>query len=317
MKNLKWKRIAAIGMLSMMMLAAGCGKTPDRAQDAETKTQTPEAAQDASYPLTVTDSGGQEITLEQKPEKIVSVAPNLTEIVCQLGEGDRLAGRSDYCDYPSEIADVESVGTIFTPDMEKLIAITPDLVLVSTHFDEENAQKLQDLEIPVLTLFEEHDMEGVYAMIETLGQALGCVDEAEECVRKMQDTMSDVQETVKDLEKPSVYYVVDYGENGDFTAGGDTFAGAMLEMAGGDNIAKEVTGWSITLEEIIEADPSLILIAESRKDEFMQSAAYANLTAVKEGKVYGIDNNLLDRQGFRNAEGIRTLAEIFHPEAFE
>ena len=133
----------------------------------------------------------------------------------------------------------------------------------------------------------------------------------------MQDTIADVQEKVSGLETPTVYYVVGYGEYGDYTAGGDTFVGKMLAMAGGDNIAKDISGWSITLEELVEADPSIIIINEYMKSDFMSLPNYSDLTAVKEGNVYTLDTNMLDRQGYRNAEGILELAKIFHPEAFE
>lgn len=337
MNNLKKKLLAMLVTLSMACALFGCGnktaqeqadaggtergtqagsQAEDVARQEETAQQEP-LQQEGSYPLTVTDSDGEEVTLEAKPERIVSVAPNLTELVYELGAGDLLVGRSDYCDYPQEVSEVESIGSISAPDMEKLISLEPDLVLVSTHFDEENTEKLQELSVPVLTLYEENSMEGVYDMIETLGEALSCGTQAADCIRQMQETIAEVEDKIKGLEAPSVYYVVDFGEYGDYTAGGDTFVGKLLEAAGGDNIAKEVTGWNMTLEQIIENDPSIIIIREYRKDEFMNSPNYSGLTAVKEGKVYGIDSNVLDRQGYRNAEGIRMLAEIFHPEAFE
>ena len=316
---------------SVALAFSGCGDGVEREQPqaksgeggTETKELSPDAlrqeesSQQAAYPLTVMDSNGDEVKLESEPQKIVSVAPNLTELVYELGAGDLLVGRSDYCDYPKEVSEVESVGTITTPDIEKLISLEPDLVLISTHFDEENKKKLTELNTPVLMLYEEDSIEGVYEMIETLGAALNRGTQAQACVSRMQETVAEAEEQVKGLEMPTVYYVVGYGEYGDYTAGGDTFAGKMIEAAGGDNIAKEVTGWSITLEEIIEKDPSVIVIGESMKDDFISSPNYSDLTAVKEGKVFGIDNNLLDRQGYRNAEGIRALAEIFHPEAFE
>lgn len=336
MNNLKKKLLVMLMALSMALALIGCGngaaqEQPEAKGGGGTETEAPpadvsqqeassqqeEPMQQAAYPLTVTDSNGDEVTLESEPQKIVSVAPNLTELVYALGAGDLLVGRSDYCDYPQEVSAVESVGTITTPDIEKLISFEPDLVLVSTHFDEENTQKLNELNVPVLTLYEENSMEGVYDMVETLGTALNRSTQAEECISQMQETISETEDKVKGLDAPTVYYVVGYGEYGDYTAGGDTFVGKMLEAAGGDNIAKEVTGWSITLEEIIEKDPSIIIIGESMKDDFMSSPNYSDLTAVKENRVYGIDNNMLDRQGYRNAEGLRTLAEIFHPEAFE
>ena len=289
----------------------------------ETETQTvqstdsvPDAAEQTAYPVELTDSYGDVVTLEYEPERIVSVAPNLTELLYELDASEKLVGRSDYCDYPEEVLDVETVGSLYTPDIEKIISLEPDLVIVSTHFDEENAAKLEELNIPVLTLYEEHNVTGVYDMIDILGTAINRNAQAADCVSKMQDTIDEVSTAVEGLEAPSVYYVVSYGEGGDFTAGGDTFIGGLIELAGGDNIAKNVSGWNITLEEIVEADPSIIITSEYDKEGFMSDANYTNLTAVKEGNVYTIDNNLLDRQGYRNAQGIKELAEIFHPEAF-
>lgn len=289
----------------------------------ETETQTVQRTDSASdeaeqtaYPVELTDSYGDVVTLAYEPEKIVSVAPNLTELIYKLDAADRLVGRSEYCDYPDEVLDVETVGSMNTPDIEKIISLEPDLVIVSTHFSEENAAKLEELNIPVLALYEEHDVTGVYEMIDTLGTAINKNTEAADCISEMQDTIATVTTAVEGLEAPSVYYVVGYGEYGDYTAGGDTFVGGLIELAGGDNIAKDVSGWSITLEEIVEADPSIIIISEDGKEGFLSDANYAELTAVKEGNVYTIDINMLDRQGYRNAEGVKALAEIFHSEAF-
>lgn len=282
----------------------------------ETESGTDSAAEQTVYPVELTDSYGDVITLDYEPEKIVSVAPNLTELVYELDAADKLVGRSDYCDYPAEALDIETVGSLYTPDIEKIVSLEPDLVIVSTHFDEENAAKLEALDIPVITLYEENDVTGVYDMITTLGTAINRNDEAADCIAKMQEDIAEVTAAVEGLEAPSVYYVVGYGEYGDYTAGGDTFVGGLLELAGGDNIAKDVSGWNITLEEIVEADPSIIITSENDKEGFMSDASYADLTAVKEGNVYTIDVNLLDRQGYRNAEGVKKLAEIFHPEAF-
>lgn len=295
--------------------------TESASDEAETQTvQSTDSASDeaeqTAYPVELTDSYGDVVTLEYEPEKIVSIAPNLTELIYALDAADKLVGRSDYCDYPEEVLDVETVGSLYTPDIEKIISLEPDLVVVSTHFDEENAAKLEELNIPVLALYEEHDVTGVYEMIDTLGTAINRNAEAAECILEMQDTIAEVTAAVEGLDAPSVYYVVGYGEYGDYTAGGDTFIGGLIELAGGDNIAKDVSGWNITLEEIVEADPSIIITSEYDKEGFMSDASYANLTAVKEGNVYTVDINMLDRQGYRNAEGVKALAEIFHPEAF-
>lgn len=340
MKKFKNKMVAALAVFTLALGLTGCGNsekktettsaatevTTEATTEAATETATVvDAATDTSadavsgtvYPLEVTDSYGNVITIESEPEKVVSVAPNLTEMVYAIDAEDKLVGRSDYCDYPEEVAAIDSVGSITAPDVEKIISLEPDVVIVSTHFEEENADKLEEAGIPVVALYEESEVDGVYDIVSTLGEVVNHNEEAAECVAEMKDTIASVEVAVEGLDAPTVYYVVGYGEYGDYTAGGDTFVGKMLEMAGGDNIAKDISGWSISLEEIIEADPSIIIINESMKDDFVSSPNYSELTAVKEGNVYTLDVNMLERQGYRNAQGILELAQIFHPEAFE
>ncbi len=269
------------------------------------------------YPLTLTDSFGGEVTLDKAPEKVVSVAPNMTELVYKLGAGNMLVGRTDYCDYPEEALNVESIGTLRTPDIEKIISLEPDLVLTSTHFNEENAQKLESAGIKVLSLYEENNVDGVYTMIDTLGKALNKQTEAEETIKEMKTTIEDTTKKIEGLEKPKVYYVVGFGEYGDFSAPENTFVGQLIKLAGGNNIVPASDSWAFSLEKLIEADPEIIVVKKGDKENFMSTPGYSDLSAVKNGKVYEIDNNLLDRQGYRNAEGVKVLAEIFYPEAFK
>ena len=272
---------------------------------------------ETEYPLGFTDSMGQVVVIEEEPERIISIAPNLTETIYGIGAGDKLVGRTDYCTWPEEVAEVESVGSIYPPDIEKIISLDPDVIFVSTHFGEEDADKLTQAGVSVVTLVDEATVDGVYGMIAALGEVLNRTEEAAACVEEMQSTIAEVTEAVEGLEAPSVYYVAGYGEYGDFTVGGDTFIGNMIELAGGDNIAKDISGWSYSLEELIEADPDIIIVSEIMGEGFASAPIYCDLTAVKEGRVYTPDVNPIERQSHRNGEGIRILAEIFHPEAFE
>lgn len=269
------------------------------------------------YPLTLTDSYGGTVTLDKAPEKIISVAPNMTELVYKLGAGDKLVGRTKYCDYPEEALNVESIGTLKTPDIEKIISLEPDLVLVSTHFSDENAQKLENAGIKVLALYEKNNVDGVYTMIDTLGKALDKQAEANETIEEMKTTINDVTNKVSKLQAPTVYYVVGFGDGGNYTAPENTFVGQLIKLAGGNNIVPPSDNWSYSSESLIEADPEIIVVGKGLKDAFKSTAPYNNLTAVKNDRVYEIDSNLLDRQGYRNAEGVKELAEIFHPEAFK
>lgn len=337
MKILKNKVALLVAMMLLVMGLAGCGEKAGDSSgansgvnslSAETTNADSEHSdlEDASgeagnvadtiYPFEFTDSYGNVVTIEACPERIVSVAPNMTEILFELGVGDKVVGRTDYCDYPAEVANIQSVGAIDKPDLEQIISLEPDVVIATT-FTEEGITKLGEAGIPVVVLHEDTNIDGVYVLLSDLGKITNNNQKAAELIADMKTTVSNIQEKTKDLDKPTVYYVVGYGEYGDYTAGGDTFVGGMLELAGGDNIAKDISGWNISLEKIIESDPDIIVVSEWMKDDFVNAPNYSELSAVKNGKVYTMDVNMLERQGYRNAQGILELAKIFHPGVFE
>lgn len=253
------------------------------------------------------------------PKRIVSLAPSITELIYALGKGDALVGRTDYCDYPEEAKEVPSIGSLIEPSVEKIVELNPDIVIASANFKEDVHKKLEDLGIEVVTLYESVDLEGAFESIAALGQILNAESEANNLISEMKAKIAEIEEIVKDAEKPKVYYVADFGKNGDYTATGDTFIGQILEIAGGDNIAKDATGWKYSLEKIIENDPDIIFISQyyGLKEQFVETAGYKELSAVKNEKVIAIDDNLIARQGPRIAEGIETLAKIMHPDLFE
>lgn len=335
MKYLR-KILAIVCCMAIALGLMACGSTAKNSSDKSNATSAVASAEEESvevsttptsevpevstkateYPVTITDAEGTKVTFEKEPQKVVSMAPNITEMIYQLGLGSRLVGRTDYCDYPKEALNVTSVGTLKEPDIEKIISLQPDVVIASTHFSEESYQKLTDLGVKVIVLYEEKEIDGVYSMIETMGTIFNVNKAAATAVQDMSASISETEAAIEGLDTPSVYYVVGYGEYGDYTAGGDTFIGQMLTRAGGKNIAQGVSGWSYSLESLTEADPDVIILPEEMKADFIAADHYKDLTAVKNGRVYGINKDLLERQGYRNAEGLRTLAEILHPEAF-
>lgn len=295
-----------------------CNNTNNnKIDDNNTKVDDTLKSEKVNYPITITDSFGNEVTLDKEPERVISVAPNITELIYKLDAGKKLIGRTDYCDTPEDVKNVESIGTLSSPNIEKIISLEPDLVVGSTHFSEEHAAKLKEAGIKVIDLYEESDINGDYKIIDKLGTALNRKEEALTTVDDMKDTIDKVKDAVRGLDEPSVYYVVGFGEGGDFTAPPNTFIGQLIQIAGGRNIVPESKNWSYSKEALLEADPEIIVVGLGQRDAFMNTDGYKDLTAVKNGKIYEINNNLLDRQGYRNAEGVLKLAEIFHPEAFK
>ena len=304
-------------VLMLALTFTACGKASEKDQTNTTSEETVRS-EGTVTPIEEDKSVTAEPTVNKTKsvKRIISFSPSITEIIYAIGAGDMLVGRTDYCDYPEEALQVESIGDFYTPNIEKVISLDPDLVIASALWTEDIQAKFAEAGIEVLVLEDSAKVENVYAMITTVATNLGKEEEAAALVDSMKADLTEIADAVNGLEAKSVYYVVGYGESGDYTATGDTFIGDMLTLAGGDNIAKDVSGWSYSLETLIEKDPEIILIGEFAYNDFLASENYQELSAVKNNQVYAIDNNLLDRQSNRSIEGIRFIASILHPEAF-
>jgi iron complex transport system substrate-binding protein len=294
----------------------GCSNTGDVT---EGKAPDNKIEESSVFPLTITDAFSRQVKIDKEPQKVISIAPNITEMIFALNRSSKLIGRSEYCDFPEEAKNITSVGSIREPSIEKIVELKPDIVIASTHFEKETVQKLEEIGINVVILFGAESFEGVYDTVEKVGKVLNAEEEAEKLVSEMKLKVQNVLDKVKDKPQPSVYYVISYGKTGDYTAGKDTFVGQMLEMAGGKNVADDTKGWEYSLEKIIEKKPEIIICSKyyNSKQGIESTNGYKDLDAVKNGKLYEIDNNLLDRQGPRLADGLTELARIIHPEAFE
>lgn len=318
---MKVRKIALLfAMVLMSAQIAGCSTNKENmAQDVKLQEGASEEEAKVSYPLTIEDSYGRKVVLDSEPQRIVSIAPNITEAIYALNKEDRLVGRSDFCDYPPEVAQIESIGPIQQPNMEKILELKPDLVFASTHFQKETLKRLEELNIKVVVLYGEESFEGVYDVIQKTGILLNAQKEAEDVIKNMKDRIEMVKERVRDLERPSVYYVVSYGKYGDYTAGRGTFIGSLIETAGGKNAADDVEGWNYSLERLLEKNPDIMICSKyfDTKAGIESTNGYNSLKAVKDGKLFEIDNNMLDRQGPRLADGLYEIARIIHPEAFE
>ena len=270
------------------------------------------------FPLTVVDSYQRAVTLDREPLRVVSVAPNITEIIYALGKGASLVGRTEYCDYPVAALQVNSIGRMMDPNIEKIVQLKPDLVIASTHFQKEVLEKLDGLGIKVVVFYGAESFNGIYTTIRQVGKTLNARWKAETLISDMQKKVNRVTELVKASRRPQVYYVVSFGKAGDFTTGKDTFIGNMIEMAGGDNIANDTKGWQYSLEKLVTKNPDLVICSRyyNAKNGIQKAIGYRDLPAIKAGKIYEIDNNLLDRQGPRAADGLVSLAKLLQPELF-
>ena len=135
----------------------------------------------------ITDDAGRRVSIPAKVDRVVSLAPNLTEIVFAVGAGNRLVGRTSYCDYPPEAKAIAEVGDTIHPNLESIIALKPQVVLVSTASQlEVFTQQLQGQNIAVFVT-DPHDLEGVFRSIEQIGEIVGEKDRANQFVQKLRE----------------------------------------------------------------------------------------------------------------------------------
>lgn len=282
-------------------------------------TARPTGSSHAGFPMIMTDSFERSVTIPAKPERIVSLAPNITEILFALGEEDRLAGRSSWCDYPSGVQTIPDAGSLMEPNIEKIASLAPDLIIASAHFQRESLNKLQRLGVPVLILFGPESFDGLFQTINTVAALVQARTRAAKMEQEIRDRIETVRSKVAGLPGPAVYYVIDFGAAGDYTAGGNTFIHQLLTLAGARNIAAGLDGWAYSVEMVVQGDPDLIICPDlpGLKERLVKSPGYRSLRAVKDGQVHTIDVDLIDRQGPRLVQGLEVLAEIIHPGAFK
>ena len=321
---MKLRKLALIVALVMSGTAfVACGgqeKAQAPAQKPATESADKEAVAKPFEAVEIKDSSDYTVKISKKPQKIVSLSPSITEIVAALGAESRLVGRTDYCDYPAEVQDSVAVGGTMDPTLEKIVELEPDLIIASTHTSKEVVEKLRELKIPTVFLNEQENFDGTYSAIMNTGRMIGEVDKANEIIAQMQAKKDKVQAAVnnhiKDGERKTVYFTNSFGENGDFAAGGDTFISEILELAGGDNIAKDVKGWQYSKEKLIEKNPDIIIVPSGRdlKKKLSETEGYKDLTAVKEGNVFEVAQDEISRQSPRVVNALEAVAKIINPD---
>lgn len=250
------------------------------------------------------------------PARIISAAPLITEVVYALGIEDRLVGRTNYCSYPPQAQQVTSIGNIKDPSLETIVSLKPDLMITSTHFEPSVYEKLVTLGIHVQRVLNQQSIEGAYETIRQVGKLTGAAAKADSLVEAMERRKATILKRIgQPHNAPTVYYVVGFGKNGDFTAGGDTFISHLVTLAGGQNIAHDIKGWRYNLETLMNRNPDIILIRKDWKEAFCKQTPYSNLTAVKNGRVYEIDHHLFELNGPRIMDGLEALVSLIHGQA--
>ena len=317
----RFKRLAVFLLIAILSISlVACNKddsTPLDNEDVNNENEN-QSSSTSEFPLTITDFVGREVTIEEEPERIVSLAPSVKELIFAVGAGDKVVGVTDYDTYPEEVADIPKVGGFSGTNIEMVTAQEPDLIFASTLSGQEEVEALENLGIPVLVV-EAKSIDQIYESINLISSINNAEEKGNEIINEMKSKIDEISNKVKDKEKVNVFYLVD--ANGNWTAGKGTFIDEIINLAGGNNIASDTDGWvQYSLEEIVNKNPDVIITAPhaGNIEELKTLEGYKDTNAVKNNNVFTVSNDdIISRASNRIVLGLEEIAKFLHPEVFE
>src|SRR5882672_3518499 len=268
----------------------------------------------------VTDEAGRRVRLPLKIERIVSLAPNLTEIVFAVGAGDRLVGRTRYCDYPPEVKNVAEIGDTMTPSIERVIALKPQVVLVSTASQLEAFTKQLDQQKIAVYVTNPRSLDEVLRSITTLGDLFGTRDRAEKLVADLGLRADAVTAAVGATKPITVFYQV--SDEPLYTIGRESYLTDLVQRAGGVSVTADVPSAfpRFSDEAALAARPEAIILPTGGSMGTANSTVAAplkNSPAALNNRVFKINEDHLSRPGPRLVDGLEEMARALHPDAFK
>jgi iron complex transport system substrate-binding protein len=275
---------------------------------------------------TRTDALNRTIKLNGPAKRIVSLAPSNTELLFAVGAGSQVVGRDTFSDYPDEAGSIQDIGgSNGKYNTEAILALKPDLVLAGEINPPELVTSMEQLGLTVYYLKNPATLEDMYANVETVGSLTGHVSQAAALVDSLKGRVAAVDAKISQATSSvSVYYELDASDpTKPFTAGPGTFVDLLIQRTGGTNIGAKLTSpWAqISLEEVVASDPEFIILGDSAygvtPESVKQRAGWEGISAVKNGRIYPFDDNLVSRPGPRLVDGLEALAKLLHPELFK
>ena len=314
------KLINLLIYMCVILLVIGCGK-----QTEKPNLTIPKNTVDNVFPMTLTDQMGREVVIEKIPERIVSLAPNNTEILFALNLEDKIVGVTTFCDYPLGVENKEKIGDYEEPNIEKILSLNPDLVFAND-IHQKSIEELEKLNI-VSVVLDSKNINEVFDSIELAGKATGQDDEALALTNDLKERMKKIEDKTANLkadERPKVYY--ELWPSPIMTCGPGTFVNDIILKAGGQNIAfdAKLAYPQYSQEVILAKNPDIIIFSHHGSgsynitgDEILSRQGWSNVNAVKNKKVYYIDENIVQRATPRLIDGLEQFFKIIHPEFFE
>lgn len=271
------------------------------------------------------DALGYDFPVSIAPRRIVSLAPNITEILFALGLGENIVGVTRYCDYPSESAEKNKIGGLVNPNLERIKALNPDLVLGFRGNPITILERIKSLGLHLFVLEMGEDLESVFLIIEKIGIVTHREEQAETLIQSLKKKYDQIQSALQDVSyEPKVFFFLQ--GMGLWTCGKGSFLDDLVRKAKGINIAGHIDRkWlHLNREHLIHENPEVIVIISKSVEEFEKARIqmknerhYQQLKAVRSNRVYFLDENITTRPGPRLIDALERLAHLLHPQQFE
>ena len=260
----------------------------------------------------VTDDLGRTVNVPVKIDRAISLAPSLTEMIFAVGAGDTLVGVTSYCNYPEQAKAIEKVGDTMTPNIERIIALKPQIVFVSTASQLEAFTKTLDDQGIAVFVSDGKSLDDVYRSLNQFGDLFGTKKRAANLVSDLTQRADAVRSSVEGKPTPKVF--VQISNDPLFTIGKDSFLTEVLEHAGGTSATKDVpTAYpKLSKETAMAMGPDVIILSDS-DDNKEPNVVFKDSRAVKNGRVYRVNADILSRPGPRLVDAIEQIARDLHP----
>ncbi len=271
-----------------------------------------------------TDALGYITRMESPPKKIISLAPNITEILFALDLGDRVVGVTRFCDYPPEAKRKERIGGLVDPNLEKIISLNPDLIIGFRGNPIRFIKRMQEFNLPVFVLETGTTIDSIFSVIETVAQITWVEKRADKLLQPLKLRYENIITALDGVKNTPKVFVFLHGV-GLWTCGKNSFMDDLLTKARGKNIAGNIKKkWLLfSQEKLIAENPQFIIILSKSQEAFIEAKKtiskgtyLKNLPAVLKDNMFFLDENLATRPGPRIIDALDNLARIFHPEAF-
>ena len=270
----------------------------------------------------ITDQLGRTVSLPDDPQRVVSLAPSITEIIFALGQQDRLKGVTIYSDFPEDAAKLPRVGSYVNLDLERIVALKPDLcIAIKDGNPKAVVKRLESLKIPVYAV-DPRNLDAVMQTILEIGNLLNAGENAKALVQGMRFRIQRVKSQVaKAAHRPGVFFQI--GISPIVSVGANTFGHELIEIAGGNNLAAGPTTYPrFSREQVLSFSPEIFIISSmAGTGAFDRVKAqwnrWSDLPAVRNQRIYLVDSNLFDRPAPRLVDAIELLVRLIHPELFE